>query len=326
MTLGRALIIRAVFIGALVSSALACKKGGDDPSPGPDDGDGPSGSWATGDDGSMYNIKPDGSLGPGYDLEADTDLLAIACRGLDTAFVVGEQGLMLRTFDGGDSWEAIELSTTRTLRDVAAARPDIVYVAGDQMLVRSIDSGDSWTEVAVPAASWLQVVTDHLGATGLALADDGSLWRWADGQPPQLAITMAGAHGLAMAHGGAHAAIAGAGGLLARSVDGGASWAPIATGTEVDLHAAWVTDAGDVVAVGDGGTVVRAAGDAVTISTPGAGTLRAVHINARGEGLAAGDAGQVLNTVDGGRTWRPLPVALPTTIRGLDEVNGDGHL
>ncbi len=310
-------------------SALAlgagCKKSSNGPS-GPGGPSGPSGSWLTGDDGSMYNLGTDGTLGQGYDLEAEQDLLAITCRGLDTAFVVGEQGLMLRTFDGGDSWEAIDLETTHTLRDVAAARPEIVYAAGDQVLVVSHDSGDSWQDVPVAAASWLQVVTDHLGGISLAMNGDGEVWRWIDGGAPERVVTMAGARGLSIAHGGEFAAIAGAGGLLARSTDGGLTWATITTGSAVDLHAAWVTDAGDVVAVGDGGTVVRAGSGGVAVAAPGSGALRAVHINALGEGLAAGDSGHVLHTTDAGRTWQTLPVILPTGIHGLDEVNGDGHL
>ena len=65
------------------------------------------------------NVLADGILGNGYDLEADDDLLAITCRGLDTAFVAGEGGTLLRTFDGGETWESIDLGTTRTLRENA---------------------------------------------------------------------------------------------------------------------------------------------------------------------------------------------------------------
>ncbi|HTM20769.1 MAG TPA: YCF48-related protein [Kofleriaceae bacterium] len=321
--------VRSHLVHLIAAAALlpvgACKKSSNGPG-GPGGPSGPSGSWATGDDGSMYNLRPDGTLGNGYDLGIEQDLLAITCRGLDTAFVVGEQGIMLRTFDGGDSWEAIDLNTTRTLRDVAAAAPDLVYVAGDQLLLVSRDSGDSFTEVAAPAQDWIQVVTDHTGAVAMALTAEGAVWRWTGGGTPQQVMSLPGAASLSLSHGGAFAALAGARGLLARSPDGGLTWSMVDSGVTVDLHAAWITEAGDLVAVGDAGTIVRAASGGVQVQTPGAGALRAVHINGQGEGLAAGEGGRVLHTGDAGITWQPLDVLLPTTVRGLDEVNGDGHL
>jgi photosystem II stability/assembly factor-like uncharacterized protein len=178
-----------------------------------------------------------------------------------------------------------------------------------------------------PSASWNAVTAGHGGAA-LALAASGGVWRHDTTQDTFTSVaTLAGARVVAMSHDGAHAAVAGAGRSLLRSDDGGLTWRSIDLGRTVDLHDAWVTGAGETIAVGADGILVRvSAADTVSTSTIAIGTLRTIHINARGIGLAAGDDGQVLSTQDGGVTWVQLPLALDRDIFAVDEVAGDGHL
>ncbi len=293
-------------------------------------------SWLVGEHGLMADVRIDGELGAGYDLDSDHDLLGIACRGLDTAFVVGELGTMLRTFDGGDSWEVLDLGTTATLRSVASGgvtwdaaatdTTDSIYVAGDRTLMMSPDAGATWRHLPVEGAhDWLAVAADHTAATAFALDAAGELWRY-DAAADRAAViaNLPGARIVSTSRDGAHLAVAGAGDALLRSDDGGATWRSIALGRELALEDAWVTGAGVVVAVGAAGTMVRVdAGDAVAITTPTSSTLRTVHLNAQGHGLAAGDGGVVLATADGGVTWARLPVTMTGTVFALDEVKGE---
>jgi photosystem II stability/assembly factor-like uncharacterized protein len=303
--------------------AGGCKK----KSGGPGTGGG-GGAWLVGERGTMENLLPDGTLGEGYALDVDHDLLAITCRGLDTAFVAGEEGTLPRTFDGGATWTSIDLGTRAALRGVAAGSPDHVSVAGDGLLAVSRDSGDHWSALPAPAADWRSVAADHSGGAALAVAADGGVWRWDDARRAlsPVAAAGAGARAVALSHDGQHAAVVGDAGLVLRSGDGGRTWRDVATGSGADLLAAWVTRTGDLVAVGRAGTLVRVEGDEVEVSQPGVGTLRAVHLEASGDGLAGGDAGELLRTRDGGRTWEPVDVAIRGTLFGLDAVEGHGHL
>jgi photosystem II stability/assembly factor-like uncharacterized protein len=304
-------------IAAAATAAGGCKKksGG---------GGGGGGSWLVGDDGLMANVRNDGTMGPGYELDADTDLLSITCWGLDTAFVVGEQGTLLRTFDGGENWESIETGTLGALRAVASGSGEVVYAAGDGTFLVSHDSAATLTQVAgAPEQRWISLGTDQTGAVALALAADGTVWRYQDagGSMTQVA-TVAGASSVAMSRTGAVATIAGADGQLLSSTDGGATWSAIELGSDVDLFAAWPTDAGAIVAVGAAGTVARIGADgAVSLTTPGVGTLRAVQLNAEGHGIAGGDAGEVLVSDDGGASWRSIETGLTGTIRALDNID-----
>lgn len=317
----RTMIISAVL---MLSSLPGCKKKSSGPG-------GPGGSWLVGQDGMMADLGLDDRLGDGYDLDSEHDLLGIACRGLDTAFVVGELGTFLRTFDGGASWEVIDLDTTRTLRSIAIGSGRTIYVGGDALLTRSDDAGTTWTRMPVdPAASWLAVAAGHDAQHGvLALDSGGRVWR-EDVVTHDMATvaTLAGARVVAASHDGASAVIAGTGRTMLRSTDAGATWSELDLGRELELNDAWVTVTGETLAVGAGGVVARIdASGAVTIREPVPGaTLRTVHVNGEGRGLAAGDDGVVLSTRDGGATWVALELGLGGTVFGVDEVNGDGHL
>jgi photosystem II stability/assembly factor-like uncharacterized protein len=312
----------AMLLGSTVLLTGACKnKGGGT-------GGGGGGAWLVGEDGLMVNIGEDGQLGDGYDLGSGVgDLNGITCRGADTAFVVGSGGTFLRTFDGGATWESVDLGTSATLRDVASGS-GTVFVAGDGELAQSHDDGDTWLRMPGDGtAVWQSVATDHDAAIALLVRLDGSIWRYDASSGALLEMTtVPGARALSMSHDGAHAVVVGDAGAMSRSDDGGLSWTSVATGVDTNLHAAWATSAGAIVAVGDAGTVVRVDGSDVEASWPGVGTLHAVHVDASGAAIAAGEGGEVLLSNDGGASWDIADVEVAGTVLGLDSVAGEGHL
>jgi photosystem II stability/assembly factor-like uncharacterized protein len=316
--------MKVTFATTLIAASLlaggGCKKGGGSPGPGPS-------GWLVGSDGLMAAVETSGTLSDGYDLDSDHDLLGIVCRGKDTAYVVGELGTFLRTFDGGATWEVIDLETTHTLRSVAAAGDD-VYAAGDGLLLRSPDRGTTWSSLPVdPSAAWSAVAAGD-GGTALALSASGGVWRYDAGVASFASVgVMSGARVVALSHDSVHAAVAGTGNTMLRSDDGGVSWRTIDLGTSFDLFDAWVTSAGETIAVGADGKMVRVSStDTVAAETIGTGTLRTIHINGHGVGMAAGDHGQYLSTADGGATWVQLRLGIDRDIYAVDEVAGDGHL
>ena len=305
----------ALLMGSTVLVSGGCKKGSG--------GTGGGGAWLVGENGLMANIRADGSMGADYDLGTDDDLDAITCRGAQTAFVVGQGGTFLRTFDGGETWESVDLGTTRALTDVASGA-GVVYVAGDSVFSQSFDDGDTWDALpGTGTAVWRSVATGHDGAAAVLVRADGSIWRW-DGSAIRELATLPGARAISMSPDGAPAVVVGDGGGMLRSDDAGLSWARVDTGIDADLHAAWATGEGAIVAVGAGGAVVRVDGD-VEVSWPGAATLRAVHVDASGAAIAAGEGGEVLLSDDGGATWDRTDLPLEGTVLGLDSVAGEGH-
>src|SRR5207248_6298647 len=133
--------------------------------------------------------------------------------------------------------------------------------------------------------AWLAVATDDGGETAIALAADGGVWRY-DGSFTKVA-SVAGARAVALSHDGGVAAVVGDGGAMLRSDDGGLGWANVASGTAASLRAVNASADGEIVAVGDGGAIVRTG---AALAQVGGEALDAIRIDEDGNGYAASAA------------------------------------
>ncbi len=202
-------------------------------------------------------------------------LLDVNC-GNTTQFVVGQEGLIFRR--NGDSFEQVESGSDQRLLAVAANDEGLAFIVGGfGTVLRSTDGGDSWEPLSF---DWEAILNDflepHLYA--VQIADDG-------------VITMAGEFGLVMrsSDGGdnwdlAHKGDAsifgmhlkgqqgfavGQDGLLLSSSDGGASWQSVEVPTGANLLDVWFSDDGKVLVAGirellvsdDGGSTWRSSVD-----------------------------------------------------------------
>jgi len=295
-----------VAIGCVVLAGGCKKKGG-----------GGGGAWLVGEDGLMANVRPDGTLGPGYDPGADGDLRGITCLDDLTAFVVGDGGVFLRTFDGGASWERRDLGTDASLHHVDAAWPGSIYVAGDDGLYRSTDLGDTWGVIS-ETSGWRAIAVDDDDAGAVAIDDDGRVWRW-DGALTAVA-SAPGARRVHLSHDGHVAAIAGDGGAILRSVDGGATWQRYAVPGAPDLAGVWAEDDESVMAVGEAGAFAAVATDGtVRVAGFGGPDLHALYLESA-TGYAVGDEGAVYQT--DGVAWARLELGLTGRILAVEDLDG----
>lgn len=302
---------------AVACSLVGCRKKGSDPGPGP------GGGWLVGAHGMMLNVHADGSLSD-YDLEIDEDLLDISCRGTDSAFVVGERGTFLRTFDGGAEWESVDIGTRATLRSVAAASREYVVAAGDDGLFLSADSGTTWSTLATGAFSAVSI--DHTGDVIMALDRSGTVWREDRSSSLRPVFASSGAVFMKMSHDGDTAVVMAPGHTLWASSTGGAAWQPIELGATFDLHNAWISHAGKILAVGASGAVVSIdESHHVSAQKPTTSDLEAIHLGGSGVGYAGGGNGRVLQTFDDGVTWSEMERAAPQRIFGIDQIDPVGH-
>lgn len=94
-------------------------------------------------------------------------LYAIAGRGLDL-YIAGEQGLLLRSRDGGERFDALASPYAGSFFTLALLPGGELIAAGLRgKAFRSTDQGDSWQEITgLPSLTWV----------ASAVADDGTVW------------------------------------------------------------------------------------------------------------------------------------------------------
>lgn len=115
-------------------------------------------------------------------------LLDVWFRDRNTGFVIGGYGLILKTRDGGQSWQSLDHQLPNPdrfhLNSMLADSRGRLWIAGEAgLLLRSDDLGDSWQALDSPyQGSWFAMVEQQglylLGLRGhLFHSDDGEAWR-----------------------------------------------------------------------------------------------------------------------------------------------------
>jgi photosystem II stability/assembly factor-like uncharacterized protein len=285
----------------------------------------------------MINVPHDPGREIGhYQLDVSKDLYGIACRGTTDAWVVGENGLLLATGDAGTTWRVVDSGVTPTLRAVALALPDTVYLAGDDGMARvSFDGGRSFRTLATPPLSWTSVTTRKSdGAVALFASANGKIYRYEaqSGWLGEVGKSSAGAlHSVVLGRDGKTAVAVGDGGAMLVSADGGRTWRERTTGTTTALRDVWLTgdEADRFVAVGDEGLLLEGTvgGTGTESRSLEAGlSLRALHLEASGHGTIVGDRGAIFLTDDFAQSWERLETDEQRHIFGVDALDSGGHL
>ena len=249
------------------------------------------------------------------------DLRSTVFTTANTGWAVGNNGLFMRTADGGNTWTAKSLGAF-TLRGAASLNLTSGWVVGDNGTIRyTTDGGATWTAQSTSLATQPQlngVFFDSpnkgtiVGNSGtiLTTSNSGSQWSKRD------AATTQPLNGVWYAS-NSRGWVVGGGGIIRATTTGGANWNAQPSGTTRVLRAVWAADTQNVYAVGDSGTVLKTTNGGTTwtaIATATVGTaenLRAVGGSSASKVWVAGDNGVVRLTTDGGATWTTQAAGLP---------------
>ena len=110
----------------------------------------------------------------------------VYCVTEDLVFVVGENGRILKTSDGGVNWVVKTSGTTQQLNRVQFANASIGYAVGNNgTILKTIDSGENWAAITT-------TINNHY--SGLSVVDQNTFF------------------------------VSGNGGLVQKSIDGGVSF------------------------------------------------------------------------------------------------------
>jgi photosystem II stability/assembly factor-like uncharacterized protein len=300
----------------------------------------------------------------------DASLRAVQFLDKEVGWAVGDEGVILNTIDGGQTWDRKPTGLRASLRSVCFLNPFIGWVVGrDELpegrsvgvLLYTRDGGETWKQLLPGALPGLNKVRFVDAGTGFVLGDGceqfpsgvfrttdaGRTWEpvagqratswlagdFQDGKTGVLAgawsrlasckqeqlhtaadvRNLTGRHLLALQVLPRRLLAAAEGGLVLTSSSAGASWGyaelklPIDVLACLDFHAMHAVGE-RVWAVGRPGSVVMYSADAgqtwQLLKTGQPLPLHGVFFFDQKQGWAVGDAGTVLMTNDGGKSWQ----------------------
>lgn len=176
-----------------------------------------------------------------YDVWTDGSIV-IAVGGTDEPpWDPDEDGIVLRSTDGGDTWSEVSIPTTNPLQGVWGVGSTIIAVGWGGTVLRSTDRGATWTRVPTAVTAALRDVWGA-GSTFVAVGASGTILRSTNGGVTWAAVESQLQSGLSGVSGVGSVLIAvGGSGTILRSADQGASWSAISIPTSDWLRAVAAT-------------------------------------------------------------------------------------
>ena len=237
----------------------------------------------------------------GVDTLRDADFISAT-----DGWAVGDNGTVIHTTDGGDTWSAQTSNTTNDLYGVWAVGASEVYAVGENETLLSYD-GTSWSvEHSAGTAIWYDLVVDS--STDIVLVEDtGNVVRWDGSQTILENGSTSGGDALHTISKPASSTFIAAGdnGTIIRTADDGSSWSSVSSGTTEDLRGSNFVSA-DGWIVGISGVVLHSTDTGSSWSsqsTPLSLNLQDVGFADASTGWAIGQDGALIETSDGGTTW-----------------------
>lgn len=247
---------------------------------------------------------------PGNDLHQDLDLYSISfAPGGKVGWLVGEQGLIMHTTDGGENWELQHSKSNTQLLSVAAVTDKEVSAVGDHgTIIWSDDGGQTWTVTSLNNLTFYSVAFSDPNngwvvgefQTILHSGDGGKTWQVQRGGkvadftvPPYFVVVPQGENVIA----------AGQSGVFATTKDGGKTWQDGKLPSERSIYGATAataaSTAGTVWLAGAEGTIFEGVpGAEWQTKDPTFQDLTAVT-SSQHLGIAVGLGGTIMRTANG---------------------------
>ena len=255
----------------------------------------------------------------------------------DVGYIVGENGLIIKTIDGGNNWSTQTSNTTNSLNSVLFINADTGFAVGDGgTILKTLNGGVNWTESSGGTANDLFSIFFTNTNIGYIGGDAGLLLKTIDGginwglpQKTSLPIT---AHypcfslfftsenvGYAASYMGLHP----------KTIDGGLTW----TGTEpMGAYGGIVGGALTSVYFVDANTGFITEQDLKTIyKTTDSGEnwnsrtlgpdyydMYSVHFSSVDTGYVVGSGGKIFRTVDKGENWTQQIINTTNNLLSVD--------
>ncbi len=240
-----------------------------------------------------------------------SNLYAIVADSLH-AMAAGDNGVILRTANGGVSWNSSSLAAMSAIRDVAFVDYTTGWVVGQSnagagLCMKTTNGGDSWSASPTSAAGILHAIEMLGGALGWQAGSQGLIEKTVNGAgswSSQYSAAGQTFYDLAFVNADTGWAV-GEAGVILRTVNGGALWSSQKSGVTSAIHGVVFVDANRGWAVTADGKVLQTRNGGAIWSSTTVSTLplRAIDFADVSNGIAVGEGGRIYRTRDGGTTW-----------------------
>ena len=263
------------------------------------------------------------------------------------SWVIGwaeSEGAIYRTSDGGSTWKRVGEDIITPITGTSFVTPELGWGISEKRIYSTQDGGGRWTR-QLRSETRLRAIAFADENNGLAVGEGGTIYRTAEGGVPSVeqgqvlcagstcdddllstwdqveSGTKSALTDIAIVD-ASHFWIAGEGGLILRSTNGGVTWETVDTGVDATLLSVSFASASRGVAVGEGGAIVVTADGGRTWQSSDAGTtsrLNFVDFASDVAVWAVGDGGTALQSGDGGVTWtrRTIGTSLKSALRAV---------
>lgn len=266
------------------------------------------------DRGASWNIIIDVPFSPW--------LQAVHFPSTDVGFAAGHDGMVLRTADGGQSWDTLQLPSTvasNHYNDVYFISETVGFLAGGiqggggmRTILKTEDGGTNWQIVEHNTGPWLQGIQFVSATVGFAAGQLGTMLKTTNGGTTWTNISPTGnaanrhyndiafldeMNGFAVGGNEQNDSIR----TILKTTDGGSSWQTVIDNSAPWLRAIDITPSGTLVAVGNDSTILSSTNGGTTwekVIVPTAinwaVNLNAVDFIYPTLGVVVGDYGQLL--------------------------------
>lgn len=263
-----------------------------------------------GSGGIQHNSNNSGST---WSITSDSETLnqlnSIFTLNGTTIWAAGNNGAMIKSTDGGNSWFSLTSGITDTIKDIKFVSDLTGYFVAKNKIYKSIDGGVSWAQnKAASTGVYLNEISALNQNEIIVVGSSKNTYYTINGGDAWNLVTVATDGELISVHysGTSTAYCAGNSGKVFKTTDKGVTWSAGASATGT-LNSIWFSTPAIGWAVGKSGKIYKSVdyGGSWILNEDGLTTnhLHSVRFFDENNGLIVGNNGVIYKTTDGGTTW-----------------------
>lgn len=230
----------------------------------------------------------------------------------NTGYVVGNQGGIYKTTDGGATWEAKTSGISNTLHSVYFIDSNIGFVVGSSgKILKTTDGGANWSVQTSGTTNTLNAINFIDSNTGYAVGSGGTILKTVNGGTDWI-IQNSGTNNYLYSVDFADSSTCytvGVAQTILKTNNGDFNWTSLTSGLAYDLRSIFFANTSVGYAVGYNGTILKTINAGISWDTLSSGTintLSSVYFTDENIGFSVGTLGTIIKTIDGGMSWFPL--------------------